>query len=112
MSPDQFDTESPEEKEALDRISDSVGKSPKKSDTFGANEESDLKTENSALRDQLDSARRDIAFYRKIAVDWENDARKLAEVLRWIVNERGYKAHFMTIRKRCEDALEAYEEKE
>ena len=39
MSPDQFDTESPEEKEALDRISDSVGKSPKKADTFGANDE-------------------------------------------------------------------------
>ena len=37
--PDQFDTESPEEKEALDQISDSVGKSPKKADTFGADEE-------------------------------------------------------------------------
>ena len=35
----QFDTESPEEKEALDQISDSVDLSPKKADTFGANDD-------------------------------------------------------------------------
>ena len=35
----EIPVETPEEKEALDRIADSVGKSPKKADTFGANDE-------------------------------------------------------------------------